>query len=78
MADVLLPKLGMQTVDVDVTRVCVAIGDFVAAGDALFEVQSEKVDVVIEAEEAGVVAEIFVAEGDIVVPGAPLARIGDA
>jgi pyruvate/2-oxoglutarate dehydrogenase complex dihydrolipoamide acyltransferase (E2) component len=77
MADVLLPKLGMQTVDVDVTRVCVAVGDIVSVGDALFEVQSEKADVVIEAEEAGVVAAVFVAEGDTVVPGAVLAQIGD-
>ena len=75
MTDVLLPKLGMQTVDVDITQVCVAVGDVVALGDALFEVESEKVTVIIEAETAGVVAAILVAVGDIVVPGTLLARL---
>ena len=78
MADVMLPKLGMQTVDVDIARVCVEVGDAVQVGDPLFEVESEKATVVIEAEIAGVVADVLVAAGDVVVPGYVLARIEES
>lgn len=67
--------MGMQTVEVDVVKVCVELGDAVDVGDALFEVESEKLTMAIEAEEAGTVTELLAAEGDIVEPGRVLARI---
>ena len=76
-SDVVLPKLGMQTVEVDVTRVRVRPGDVVAAGDVLFEVESEKVELEIAAESAGTVSDVLVAEGDVVEPGRLRARIGE-
>jgi pyruvate/2-oxoglutarate dehydrogenase complex dihydrolipoamide acyltransferase (E2) component len=78
VADVVLPKMGMQTVEVDVVKVCVQVGDRVAAGDPLFEVESEKVTMAVEAEGAGVVTELFAAEGDVVAPGDLLARISQS
>ena len=75
MIDVVLPKLGMQTVEVDVTEVCVAIGDVVRVGDALFGVESEKVELMIEAEHAGTVSALFAAVGDVITPGFVLAHL---
>jgi pyruvate/2-oxoglutarate dehydrogenase complex dihydrolipoamide acyltransferase (E2) component len=75
MTDVILPKMGMQTADVDIIAVLVTVGDQVAAGDELFELESEKAQTIVEAPVAGVVAEILVSEGDVREPGAVLARI---
>jgi 2-oxoglutarate dehydrogenase E2 component (dihydrolipoamide succinyltransferase) len=67
--------MGMQTVEVDVVKVCVNVGDRINVGDPLFEVESEKVTMAIEAEVAGTVTELFAATGDVVEPGRLLARI---
>jgi pyruvate/2-oxoglutarate dehydrogenase complex dihydrolipoamide acyltransferase (E2) component len=67
--------MGMQTVEVDVVKVCVNVGDRINVGDPLFEVESEKVTMAIEAEIAGTVTELFAAMGDVVEPGRLLARI---
>jgi len=67
--------MGMQTVEVDVVKVCVNVGDRITVGDPLFEVESEKVTMTIEAEVAGTVTELFAAMGDVVEPGRLLARI---
>ena len=77
MTEVILPKMGMQTADVDIISVLVAVGDRVAAGDEMFEIESEKAQTVVEAPAAGIVSEILVAVGDISEPGAVLARIAD-
>jgi len=77
MTDVILPKMGMQTADVDIVSVLVSVGDHVASGAEMFEIESEKAQTVVEAPASGVVTEILVAEGDIREPGAVLARIRD-
>jgi pyruvate dehydrogenase E2 component (dihydrolipoamide acetyltransferase) len=75
--DVILPKMGMQTADVDIVRVLVRVGERVSIGDPMFEIESEKAQTVVEAPAVGVVVEVLVADGDISEPGAVLARIQD-
>jgi biotin carboxyl carrier protein len=53
-----------------VWKVEVAVGQAVAAGDALVIVESMKMEIPVEAPAAGTVAEIRVAEGDRVAEGA--------
>ena len=53
-----------------VWKVEVAVGQSVAAGDALVIVESMKMEIPVEAPAAGTVAEIRVAEGDRVAEGA--------
>ena len=77
MRDVILPKMGMQTADVDIVRVLVRVGERVSIGDPMFEIESEKAQTVVEAPAVGVVVEVLVADGDISEPGAVLARIQD-
>jgi len=51
------------------------VGEFVAEGDPLVEVTTDKVDVEVPATVSGVVKQILAAEGDTVAVGAPLAEI---
>jgi pyruvate/2-oxoglutarate dehydrogenase complex dihydrolipoamide acyltransferase (E2) component len=64
MTDVHIPKMGMSTVEVEITSVLVAVGDTVKVGDELVEVEGDKATFAIEAEVAGTIAEILVAQGD--------------
>jgi acetyl-CoA carboxylase biotin carboxyl carrier protein len=53
-----------------VWKIEVAVGQSVAAGEALVIVESMKMEIPVEAPAAGTVAEIRVAEGDRVAEGA--------
>jgi pyruvate/2-oxoglutarate dehydrogenase complex dihydrolipoamide acyltransferase (E2) component len=55
-----------NTEEVEVVAIEVAVGDAVAAGQALLEVATDKANMELEAPAAGTVAEILVSEGDIV------------
>ncbi len=68
--EIRIPKLGMDTTDCEVKAWLVRVGDRVAPGTGLLEVETEKADVVIEAEAGGVVREIRVEPGHRVEVGA--------
>lgn len=57
---VIIPKMGMSTVEVDLIHWFVTAGDTVNAGDPVAEVESEKASFTIESEVSGKVSEIFV------------------
>jgi pyruvate dehydrogenase E2 component (dihydrolipoamide acetyltransferase) len=67
--EIRIPKLGMDTTDCEVKSWLVKIGDRVAPGAGLLEVETEKADVVIEAEVGGVVRELRVQVGERVAVG---------
>ena len=75
MHDVLVPKVGMGTTEVDIVEWHVAVGARVAVGDELVEVESEKITTALEADVAGIVVELLAAVGDIVEVGSPICRI---
>ena len=52
-----------------------AVGDTVAAGDAVVVLESMKMELTIAAPSDGVIAELTVAAGDRVIVDQPLARI---
>src|SRR5215469_991627 len=54
------------------------IGDYVAEGDTLVDVTTDKVDVEVPATASGVITQIFGGEGDPVAVGAVLAEIDTA
>ena len=58
-----------------VTKWHIATGDTVREGDAIAQIETEKVDTDLEAPADGVVAEILVAAGATVPVGELLARI---
>ncbi|WP_291012869.1 biotin/lipoyl-binding carrier protein [Hydrogenophaga sp.] len=59
-----------------VWKVEVAVGQAVAQGDTLLIVESMKMEIPVSAEAAGVVKEIFVAEGDMVESGMTVLQLG--
>ncbi len=65
MTDVHIPKMGMSTVEVDILEVLVTVGQQVAEGETLFEIEGEKAAFEVEAPVAGVVAEVLVRTGDV-------------
>jgi pyruvate/2-oxoglutarate dehydrogenase complex dihydrolipoamide acyltransferase (E2) component len=75
MIDVHIPKLGMSTVEVDVTKVLIEPGMEIEVGDEIAEIESEKVTMFIEAEVAGVVREVLVHEGETYEVGQLVCRI---
>ncbi len=78
MHEIRIPKLGMDTTECDVKAWLVKVGDRVAVGAPLLEVETEKADVVIEAEVAGVVTEIRAPGGQTVPVGAVVGLIDEA
>lgn len=69
--NIVVPKMGMSTVEVDVTSLFVKAGDRVQPGDPIAEVESEKANFTIESEVAGTVVEVLVEENDTI-------EVGDA
>ena len=53
-------------------------GDEVAVGDELVEIETDKANMVYEADTAGTLVEILAQEGDTLPVGDPIARVGDA
>ena len=73
--EIRIPKLGMATIDCEIKSWVVNAGDRVTPGSELLEVETEKADVVIEAEVGGVVREIHAAAGQRVEVGAVVGLI---
>jgi pyruvate dehydrogenase E2 component (dihydrolipoamide acetyltransferase) len=75
--DVLMPQLGETVAEGKVTVWFKSVGDAVAAGDNLFEIETDKASMEIQATEGGVLAEIRVPVGGVVPVGAVVATISD-
>jgi 2-oxoglutarate dehydrogenase E2 component (dihydrolipoamide succinyltransferase) len=75
MEQVLMPQLGETVTEGTIVRWMKAPGDQVAADDVLFEVSTDKVDTEVPSAHAGVLREIYVAEGVTVAIGTLLAII---
>ena len=55
-----------------------AVGDEIAVGDELVEIETDKANMAYEADVAGTLTEILVQEGETVAIGTPIARVGDS
>ncbi len=75
--DVLMPQLGETVKEGTVSVWFKQVGDKVAAGDNLFEIETDKVSMEVQATESGVLAEILVAQGETCRVGEVIAVIGD-
>ena len=69
MHEIRIPKLGMDTTEAEIKAWLVKIGDRVEPGTPLLEVETEKADVILEAQVAGVVREIRATPGSVVTIG---------
>src|SRR5712691_4712004 len=73
--DVLMPQLGETVAEGKITKWFKQAGDKVAPGDNLFEIETDKVSMEVPATEAGVLAEVRVAAGEVAPVGAVVAVI---
>ena len=66
----------LSEVSGSVWKVEVAVGQAVAEGDTLLIVESMKMEIPVAAPAAGLVQEIFVAEGEMVEDGMVIMQLG--
>jgi pyruvate dehydrogenase E2 component (dihydrolipoyllysine-residue acetyltransferase) len=78
MPDVVMPRLSDSMEEGTVLQWLKAVGDEVAVGDELVEIETDKANMAYEADVAGTLTEILVPEGETVPIGAPIARVGDS
>jgi pyruvate dehydrogenase E2 component (dihydrolipoamide acetyltransferase) len=72
-----LPDLGASTGEAEVVVWLKTVGESIAAGEPLLEVQSDKANVEVEATLSGTLARVLAEEGRILKPGDPLAVIAE-
>jgi len=70
-----IPRLGELTEEVVIVEWLVVVGDTVAVGDPILEVETDKVETQVESPVAGTVARLLVEPGDELAVGAPCCEI---
>jgi 2-oxoglutarate dehydrogenase E2 component (dihydrolipoamide succinyltransferase) len=78
MTNILVPELGESVVEARVARWLKKEGDRVEVGDPVVELETEKIDLEVNAERGGVLASIKHKEGDDVKIGEVLAVLDDS
>lgn len=76
MAEVIMPKMGDAMEEGVLLKWLKAVGDEITEGDALAEIETDKVTLEMEAQESGFLTNILVEEGTAVPIGEAVARIG--
>ena len=76
MADVIMPKMGDAMTEGKVLSWRKKVGDAVSKGEPVAEIETDKINVDIEAEETGTLVEIVVDAGQSAPVGAKIAAIG--
>ena len=77
-AEIRVPQMGESVTEATILRWLKKEGDTVAAGEGIAELETDKVNVEVPADSAGVIQSFAHAEGDTVAVGDVLAVIGDA
>jgi len=78
MADVVMPRLSDSMEEGTVLRWLKSVGDEVAVGDELVEIETDKANMVYEADQAGTLTEIVAGEGETLPIGSVIAKVGEA
>lgn len=76
MADIIVPELAESITEGTIAQWLKQPGDTVEKGEFIVELETDKVNVEVISEEAGVVQELLAAEGDTVEVGQVIARVG--
>jgi pyruvate dehydrogenase E2 component (dihydrolipoamide acetyltransferase) len=78
VSDVVMPRLSDSMEEGTVLAWLKQVGDEVAIGDELVEIETDKANMAYEADVAGTLNEILAQEGETLPIGTPIARIGAA
>jgi pyruvate dehydrogenase E2 component (dihydrolipoamide acetyltransferase) len=77
MPDVVMPRLSDSMEEGTILQWLKSVGDEIAVGDELVEIETDKANMAYEADVAGTLSEILVQEGETVAIGTPIARVGE-
>jgi len=77
-ADIVMPRLSDSMEEGTVLRWLKGVGDSVEVGEELVEIETDKANMVYEADVAGTLVEVLAQEGDTLPVGDPIARVGEA
>ena len=75
--DITMPRLSDQMEEGTVLRWLKGVGDRVERGEELVEIETDKATWIVEAEDAGTLLEVLVADGGTVPVGDPIAVVGE-
>ncbi len=78
MGEITMPRLSDTMSEGTVGRWLKKVGDQIAVGDIIAEIETDKATMELEAFEAGVLQQILIPEGQTVPIGHPIAIIGDS
>jgi pyruvate dehydrogenase E2 component (dihydrolipoamide acetyltransferase) len=78
MAEIVMPRLSDSMEEGVILKWMKQVGDSIAVGDELVEIETDKANMAYESDVAGTLTEILAEEGDALPIGAPIARVGDA
>jgi pyruvate dehydrogenase E2 component (dihydrolipoamide acetyltransferase) len=76
MADVVMPRLSDSMEEGTILAWLKQVGDEVAVGEELVEIETDKANMAYEADVGGTLTEILAKEGETLAIGEPIARIG--
>jgi pyruvate dehydrogenase E2 component (dihydrolipoamide acetyltransferase) len=76
--EVVMPRLSDSMEEGTVLKWLKSVGDEVAVGDELVEIETDKANMVYESDLAGTLVDLLAQEGDTLPVGDPIARVGDA
>ena len=76
MAEIIVPELAESITEGTIAQWLKQPGDTVEKGEFIVELETDKVNVEVISEEAGVVSELLAAEGDTVQVGQVIAVVG--
>jgi pyruvate dehydrogenase E2 component (dihydrolipoamide acetyltransferase) len=78
VTDIVMPRLSDSMEEGTILAWMKQVGDEVAVGEELVEIETDKANMAYEADVAGTLIEILAAEGATLAIGEPIARVGDA
>ncbi len=78
MPDVVMPRLSDSMEEGTILQWLKQVGDEIAVGDELVEIETDKANMAYESDVAGTLTEIVAQEGETVPIGAPIARVGES
>jgi len=76
--EIVMPRLSDSMEEGTVLKWMKSVGEEVAVGDELVEIETDKANMVYESDAAGTLVEIVAAEGDTLPIGEVIARVGEA
>jgi pyruvate dehydrogenase E2 component (dihydrolipoamide acetyltransferase) len=77
VAEVVMPRLSDSMEEGTILQWLKSVGDEIAVGDELVEIETDKANMAYESDLAGTLSEIVAEEGETLPVGATIARVGD-